>query len=220
MVPSMTRRLLPVAAVVVSAAASVLAQTAALPEGWRVRVDGVAPGQATQDAAASLKFVDMPPGWHITTGPAVVLYHPDRRATGTYSVRSESYLFDPGTRREAYGLVIGGANLDTAEQRYTYFLIRRTGEFTIRRRAGERVTTVREWTPHDAIVQYDKRGDARTAKNVLGVDVEGDVAVFRVNDAEVARVPRAEIDTDGVVGLRVNHHLNLHVSTLEVTPAP
>jgi hypothetical protein len=35
----------------------------------------------------------------------------------------------------------------------------------------------------------------------------------------VTRVPRAEVDTEGVVGLRVNHHLNLHVSTLDIGPA-
>jgi hypothetical protein len=29
-------------------------------------------------------------------------------------------------------------------------------------------------------------------------------------------VPTRDIDTDGIVGLRVNHHLNLHVSALDV----
>ncbi|MBP1778939.1 MAG: hypothetical protein H6Q86_4950, partial [candidate division NC10 bacterium] len=31
--------------------------------------------------------------------------------------------------------------------------------------------------------------------------------------------PRADVAVDGVVGLRVNHNLNLHVSKLEVTAA-
>ena len=63
----------------------------------------------TPDAAhGTVSFVDMPPGWHITTGPSVILYDPARTATGAYRVRSESFLFDPGTRREGYGLLIGG----------------------------------------------------------------------------------------------------------------
>lgn len=182
------------------------------PDGWQVRADGAA-------AAGKVSFVDMPPGWHITTGPSVILYDPARTATGAYRVRSESFLFDPGTRREGYGLLIGGRGLDGAGQRYTYFLIRRSGEFLIKRRAGQTLSTVRDWTPHDAILQYDARGASQTAKNVLGIDVTAADVVFLVNDREVARVPRAEVDTEGIVGLRVNHQLNLHVSTLEVTPS-
>lgn len=181
------------------------------PEGWHTRTDAGA-------EAGAVSFVDMPPGWHITTGPAVILYDPARTATGNYRVRSESFLFDPGTRREGYGLLLGGRDLDAAGQRYTYFLIRRSGEFLVKRRAGEALTTVRDWTPHAAIVQYDARGASQTAKNELGIDVTGADVVFLVNDREVARVPRAEVDTEGIVGLRVNHQLNLHVSTLEVTP--
>lgn len=192
------------------------ADAAKLPPGWHMRADGHAAHGA---AHATVSFVDMPPGWHVTTGPSVILFNPTRTATGTYRVRSESFLFDPGTRREGYGVLIGGHDLDGAGQRYTYFLIRRSGEFLIKRRSGETLSTVRDWTPHEAILQYDKRGDAQTAKNVLGIDVTASEVVFLVNDKEVARVPRSEVDTEGVVGLRVNHQLNLHVSTLEVTPA-
>jgi len=39
-----------------------------------------------------------------------------------------------------------------------------------------------------------------------------------VNGQEVATLPRADLAVDGVVGIRVNHALNLHVSRLEVTP--
>jgi hypothetical protein len=193
-------------------AAGQAADAAKLPAGWHVRADGHA-------AHAAVSFVDMPPGWHVTTGPSVILFNPTRTATGTYRVRSESFLFDPGTRREGYGVLIGGHDLDGAGQRYTYFLIRRSGEFLIKRRSGETLSTVRDWTPHEAILQYDKRGDSQTAKNVLGIDVTASEVVFLVNDTEVGRVPRSEVDTEGVVGLRVNHQLNLHVSTLEVTPA-
>ena len=189
-----------------------------VPAGWHVRADGGGT-HAEHAAPADLSFVDMPPGWHITTGPSVILFRPDRTAEGAYSVRSESFLFDPGTRREGYGLIIGGRDLDGPGQRYTYFLIRRSGEFMIRKRMGETVSTVRDWTPHAAIVQYDKRGDAQTAKNELGIDVTSGDVVFLVNGTEVARAPRADVDTAGIVGLRVNHNLNLHVTTLDVTPA-
>jgi hypothetical protein len=52
--------------------------------------------------------------------------------------------------------------------------------------------------------------------NVLEVTVAADATAFLVNGSEVARVPTKDIDAEGVVGLRVNHHLNLHVSALDV----
>ena len=49
------------------------ADAAKLPAGWHVRADGAA-------AHGTVSFVDMPPGWHITTGPSVILYDPARTA--------------------------------------------------------------------------------------------------------------------------------------------
>ncbi|BCS33650.1 hypothetical protein TBR22_A28770 [Luteitalea sp. TBR-22] len=185
-----------------------------VPEGWQVRVDGGDHGTAD---ASGVSFVTMPPGWHVTTGPAAILYRPAGKATGAYTVRSEIFQFDPGTRREGYGLLIGGKALDTPQQAYTYFLIRRSGEFLIKRRTGGTTATVKDWTPSPAIVKFDDRkAGQQSVKNALEVRVAADTTAFLVNGTEVARVPTKELDTDGVVGLRVNHQLNLHVSLLEV----
>ena len=67
--------------------------------------------------------------------------------------------------------------------------------------------------------QDDKRGDAHSARNVLGIDVTTTDVAFLVNDTEVARLPRTELDAEGIVGLRINHALNVHVTSLEVTPS-
>jgi hypothetical protein len=53
-------------------------------------------------------------------------------------------------------------------------------------------------------------------RNVLEVKVSPETTTFHVNGAEVGRVPTSRIDTDGIVGLRVNHQLNIHVSSLDV----
>ena len=192
------------------------------PEGWTVRPDGpahAAHGSASA-AGASAKdvvFVVMKPGWHITTGPSVILYDATHTAAGTYGVKSETFLFDPGTRREAYGVLIGGRNLDSDSQAYTYFVIRRTGEFLIRRRTGATTSNVRDWTASSAIRKYDdKKPDESSVRNVLEVKVAPDTTAFLVNGTEVARVPTKDIDTDGVVGLRVNHQLNIHVTALDI----
>lgn len=180
------------------------------PNGWHVRPD------AADANIDDVIFSNMPPGWHITTGPAVIVFHPDSSASGRYRVETEIFLFDPGQRLEAFGLFIGGRNLAAEEQRYTYFMIRQDGRYLIKRRSGRDTRVVQDWTEHAAILKYADRGEGATAKNVLAIEVASDDVVFSVNGREVERLPRAGLDADGVVGLRVNHALNLHVTKLQI----
>lgn len=183
------------------------------PEGWVVRTDGGGHG------GGDLQFVEMAPGWHITTGPAAILYRPDDAASGEFRVESEVFLFDPGRRNEAFGIFIGGSELDGADQAYTYFLIRRDGSTLVKRRDGAGTSTIRDWTPHDAVVTWEEREEGSpTAGNVLAVEAAAEELVFSVNGREVFRARREGHHVDGIVGLRVNHGLNLHFSTLEIVP--
>jgi hypothetical protein len=181
------------------------------PAGYKVRPDDPAAD------LARLSFESMAPGWHITTGPAVILYDPARTASGSFRVVSQSFLFEPGRLNEAYGVFIGGRNLEAADQAYTYFVIRRSGEFLIRKRAGSATSDLVNWAASPAILKWDARGEATTAKNVLAIDAGEDSVRFLVNDQVVATLPRAQVGADGIVGLRVNHSINLHVSSLDVT---
>lgn len=183
------------------------------PPTWQVRLDR--PDRGSVD---DIRYVDMPPGWHITTGPAAIFWDPATTAAGDFRIESEVFLFDPGQRQEAFGIFFGGSDLQGPEQAYTYFLIREGGEFIVKARQGSEASTVIPWTAHEAIVSYATRPEAsETAKNVLVVEAEGNTVRFFVNGAEVASLPRDGILTDGTVGLRVNHNLNLHFSTLDVT---
>ena len=179
------------------------------PEGWKVRFD-----RAGQPDTA-VYFVTMTPGWHITTGPPGILYNPETTAERQFRVQSTISLFDPGRRqREAYGILFGGQNLSEPSQSYSYFMIRNTGDFLIKRRNGSGTSTVRDWAPSAAIVRQD--GGAENAKNVLVVQAGAQTVDFIINGEKVATVPRSELQVDGVVGLRVNHSLNLHVSQLTI----
>jgi len=176
------------------------------PSDWVVRFDRPAPDSA-------IYFVDMPPGWHITTGPAAILYDPAQVANGPYRLRSEIYLF-PGERLEGFGVFFGGQDLAGAGQGYTYFLLRKDGQFLVKERRGEETTTLIPWTASDAIVPHD--GGEGTAKNVLEVQVGPTDVSFHVNGTEVGRIERSGLQTDGVFGLRINHRLNVHVTALTV----
>lgn len=188
-----------------------------LPDGWTARFDQAHAGHEGH-APEGLSFTEMAPGWHVTTGPSGIFFRHDARAEGSYRIESQIFLFDPGERREAFGIFVGGRELHGEDQRYTYFIIRRTGEFMIRRREGDEVHDVQGWTAHDAVKGWDDLapGD-QTVPNVLAVEVGPDEVVFLVNDREVMRHPREGLEVDGHYGLRVNHALNLHVTGIEVT---
>lgn len=206
-----TRAMLATFAMLATLSAPAFAQDLQRPDGWHVRFDNADATEADLEM-----FVAMPPGWHVTTGPAGIFWSPENTASGDFRVEMEVFLFDPGTRREAFGLFVGGKNLDGDAQEYSYFLVRNGGEYILKRRQGADAPTVRPWTRHEAILSYADRGDDASVKNVLAVEAHGGEVAFLVNGAEVARLPRSEFDVDGVFGFRVNHGLNVHVSRLEV----
>lgn len=196
------------------AAPSLAAQDFERPEGWRVRFDEPS---ASEDQLEM--FVSMPPGWHVTSGPAAIYWAPETEASGEYRIEMEVFLFEPrGMMREAFGLFAGGRNLDGDDIEYTYFLIRDGGEFIVKRREGAEAPTIHPWAGHEAILGWADRSDGATAKNILAAEADADEVRFFVNDAQVAALPRDRVGMDGVYGFRVNHMLNLHISRLEAMP--
>ncbi|NNM31578.1 MAG: hypothetical protein HKO53_00845 [Gemmatimonadetes bacterium] len=177
------------------------------PDGWQVRFDRE--GSSMED----LRFVTMPPGMHVTTGPAMIAYHPDSTVAGSYTLESEVFLFDPENRREGFGFFVGGTDLDGANQSYTYFLLRQGGEFLVKVREGAETRVVHDWTAHDAIRSWTD-GEGATAQNLLTLRVGDDGIAFIVNDAVVWEGPPGSVATSGVFGLRINHGLNLHVTSI------
>jgi hypothetical protein len=187
-----------------------------VPLGWSVRLDqpdeSVTVGSTEE---SDIYFVSMTPGWHITTGPRAILYHPASMAEGSFTARAGIHLFPPGSRNEGFGLFLGGSDLDSDEQQYLYFLIRRSGEFLVKQRSGDTTEEVLPWTRHDAILAYTASSEG-TVHNVLEVEASESQLRFVVNGSEVARMPRGDLPVDGIVGLRVNHALNLHVDDFGV----
>ncbi|MCU0626476.1 MAG: hypothetical protein MUF21_08325 [Gemmatimonadaceae bacterium] len=188
---------------------------ATVPAGWVVRPDADAMGHGD---GATVSFVAMQPGWHVTTGPAAILYDSTRRATGNWRLEAVIHLFDPGARAEGFGVFFGGANLASPTQRYAYALVRRDGRALLKVREGETTRTVREWAANAAIPQWKPGPKGASVRYPLVVEARGDRVTVLVNNVSVLDAPRRELPTDGIVGLRINHALNVHVETLTVTP--
>ena len=193
-------------------AAPLAAQNAPnLPADWKIR-----PDRAGVDLS-TLSFETMPPGWHVTTGPSLILWNPAMTATGNFTVTSEVFFFREKSRdTEAYGILVGGKDLEGEGQSYTYFMLRNDGKFLVKHRAGSATHNVADWTAHDAVARHTAETKGATAKNVLTVQAKADSVHFLVNGQRVGAWARAGIQVDGIVGFRVNHGLNLHFSKLEV----
>ena len=178
-----------------------------LPAGWKGRLD------SGDTSLAGVKAMSMNGGVHFTTGPAGIYYRPADKAAGVYETRATFTQMAPAAHPEAYGLIIGGSDLEGAGQKYTYFLVRQDGKFMIKRRAGDATPTVTDWTDSAAIKKPDASGKSI---NTLAVDVTRDRVRFLVNGTEVATAEAAKVDTTGLSGLRINHNLNVHVESFSV----
>jgi len=188
-----------------------------VPDGWEVRLDRDMDNVIISSDAdsADIYFVNMTPGWHITSGPAAIYYHPGNTAAGEYKLSATLHLFDPGNRnREAFGIFLGGLDLAGEDQRYLYFLIRNTGEFLIKERIGSETEVIQNWTSADSINLFTEDMNDSSAENTLSVSVSGSKLLFSINNNEVASVTAGNYPTDGLYGLRVNHSINLHISEL------
>ena len=177
-----------------------------LPSGWKARVDGNA-------SLNGVKMMPMGGGVHFMTGPAGIYYKPADKGTGAYEARATFTQMEPAAHPEAYGLIIGGADLEGAAQKYTYFLIRQDGKYLIKRRAGDQTPTIADWTDSAAIKKADSSGKM---SNTLAVDVGKDQVRFLANGTEVAAADTAKVDAAGIAGLRINHNLNVHVEGFTV----
>src|SRR2546428_8156856 len=101
----------------------------AFPPGWHVRTDKNKP-------TADVRFVRMGGGFHVTLGPAVVLWRDADRATGSYSVSATFTQTKNPRHPEGYGLIIGGSRPRGSRNRYTYFLVRGDGAVPVKRRVA------------------------------------------------------------------------------------
>lgn len=183
------------------------------PDGWKARVDR-SQSASDPDDIADVTVVTMGKGFRVTGGPAGTFWHPGQSVAGNYTVRATFTLMKPSNHPNYYGLIFGGADLEGPSQRYGYFLVAQNGTFIIRSRRGEDVQDVQRRTVHAAIRQPD--ADGRSI-NTLEVRVAGDTASYLVNGQVVHTAPKTAVSagTDGIVGVRINHLLDVHVEGFE-----
>jgi hypothetical protein len=187
-------------------------------DGWMVRVDQ-SQNASDPDDTPNLKFVAVGKGFQATGGPAGTFWNPTNVAKGAYTAKASFTLVKPSNHTNYYGLVFGGSDLGGAKQTYGYFVIAQDGTFLVRHKAGApdpREVVAR--APHAAVRRPDATG---RSVNELELRVTADTITFVVNGTAVHTMPKAAVgaSTDGIVGVRVNHVLDVRFEGLQVQAA-
>jgi hypothetical protein len=188
--------------------------------GWKGKVDAGASkqGKTINDS----KFVQEGQNLRLAIGPAAIYWNPANTAKGDYTVKAtftESKV--TANHPHPYGVFIGGSNLDSDQQSLMYCVAYGDGTFLVRQFNGTTVNTVAKRQPHEAVRKA--AGDG-SVTNEVGWRVKGGRAECLINGTAVAGFDSAEIvgpgklaSTDGIVGLRVSHNLDVVVSNFGVT---
>lgn len=179
------------------------------PAGWETRYD------RPNANAAQLRFVNMGAGMHVTTGPAAIHWSAKNAVTGPFTAEVSYTQMKAPTHPEAYGLIWAGKNLADDAQDYMYFIIRGDGKYMVKHRAGAETHEIVPWTDHAAINKQDAAGKAT---NALKVEAGAGATKLYVNGQLVKEIAKQgmTLNTDGIVGLRVNHNLDLHIAGFAV----
>ena len=177
--------------------------------GWWARLDN------PKEARTGLKFVTMGMGFRATTGPTIILFDPNEDWEGPYTTKATLTMTKLASHQVAYGLFVGGQDLDTDKQRYTYFEIRQDGKYLIRKRSGSTIADVAgSWADHAAIQKPNASG---SQTNELAIQVGRDAVVFMANGQTVATHPATAIDVVGMSGLRIGHGLDVQIDGFSVS---
>lgn len=183
----------------------------ALPAGWSGRTDK--PSQKLADA----KFVTMGSGYHVTSGPPAIYWNDKSMVKGPFTASATFRQTKKPEHPEAYGVFFAGNKLNAPEQNYFYVLVRGDGKVLVNHRAGAEVHKIMDWKEVASAKKEDASG---AATNTIGIDAsKPDSVRVMVNGVQVAALPGSHSgSTDGAIGLRVNHNLDVHISDFKVSP--
>ena len=183
-----------------------------IPAGFMARADSNPPRPVGN--LAEVKYTKSGDMWEVVTGPHHITWAPGDTASGNYTATARLQQVESPAHREAFGIFVGGRNLEQPALQYLYFVVGGTGEYMISRRDSTKVTALKPWTASPSVPKADGSGKA---DYTLAVRVAADSVRFMVNGTQVAALPKAGLPTDGVAGTRVGHNLHLMVQPVRIT---
>lgn len=193
------------------------AGTGAVPTGWAFRLE------KPTDKIDDVKFVTMGAGLHFTSGPPGIYWRDADAAPGSFHTLATFSQTKKPAHPEAYGLFVAGKDLKGAGASYVYLIIRGDGMYSIRQggAAGAKSTNLTTggnangWLASDAVVKEDSAGKAKNTLEVAG-DAATKKLTFTINGQKVGEVDAPGGSVAGLVGIRMNHNLDVHVEGFAV----
>lgn len=201
-----------IALVAMLAVAPLFAQ---VPKGWMYRVDR-SMRASDPDAPGSIKLTVTGSSLHAVNPAAAIFWKPTDTTSGNYALKGTFTLIQNTGHTEYYGLLFGGSGLEGQGQNYLYFIIASDGTWLIKSRSGSSTSSLSQKTPNDAVKRPDANGKCT---NTLEVRVMSDKIDFLVNGTLVHSLPKTgqAAKTDGIYGIRINHHLEVQVNGFGVS---
>ena len=151
--------------------------------------------------------------WAITTGPAHIMYSPRDTMTGEFIVASsfdQKETEHPGS----FGLFVGGSELDLPTRRYTYFVVRSNGDYSVQVREGSETRDIIPWTVPKVL---GNPVSERRVRHRLAIRVHADSVRFLYNGAPIAAVKAGTVPTEGIAGLRLDRNIRVTVDHLRAS---
>lgn len=177
-----------------------------IPQSWTMRLDKPSAENNGVEFTANdgvLHFISGASG-------AAIYYKPEMKTSGTFSIVGKFTQTEKGEHAEAYGLFIGGNNLQQENQQYLYFLMRQDGKYLIKSRTGSNTKSIVGWTKNEAVKPMPT---SDPVTNSLKIANNGENISFWVNGTMIKQISASQLQyTKGIVGLRINHHLNVKVT--------
>jgi hypothetical protein len=187
--------------------------------GWQGRPD---PGTgAVNDSSLDVKGSEI----EIHTGPAMLYWNPANKGTGDFTVSAtftEPKYMSSNDHPHPYGVFIGGSNLDKENVNAMYCAAYGRGTFIVREFAPAVVNVNGRGAASDAVHKAAGRGEA--VEQTIAMSVKGSRVTCSINGTEVASYDKGEVtgagkiaSTDGIVGIRVAHNVDVNVKDFKVT---
>lgn len=191
--------------------------------GWMGKADG---SGKVEDA----KLTKEGNVFHVTTGPAVTYWNPANKASGDYTVKAtftEPKYQNLNDHPHPYGIVIGGSDLGTADERLLYCEAYGNGTFIMRGFAPDAERGVFRLNggrgeANEAI--HKAAGKDQPVTQDIAVSVKGDKVTCSINGTVVGTYDKSAVvgpgklkSTDGVYGFRFAHNTEGTVTGLTMT---
>jgi hypothetical protein len=192
--------------------------------GWSGKVDAseAKTGKTINDA----KFAKEGDALHVITGPEATYWKSSDKASGNYTVKAtfnEPKFQNLNTHPHPYGIVIGGSEMGTDDQKFLYCAAYGSGTFIVRG-FGPAAFQMNGRRPEANAAVHKAAAIGEPVTQEIAMSVKGDKVECSINGTVVASYPKADVigsgkiaSTDGIYGLRFAHNTEVIVTGFTMT---